>query len=103
MRGVTGVTAAFVVGLAVVSLGIAGVNRNWSTHSNGSMEVPVRDSQGQSQAVFHLSQDGDSLDFKLIATNIEGVTQSHIHCGPPGVNGPRPAWSFRRAGPPVQT
>jgi CHRD domain len=52
------------------------------------MEVPVRDTQGQAQAIFHLSSDGDALDFKLIASNIVDVTQSHIHCGPPGVNGP---------------
>ncbi|MEO5574782.1 MAG: CHRD domain-containing protein [Gaiellaceae bacterium] len=83
-----GIATVFVVGLAVVGLAAAGVNRNWSTHSNGSMEVPVRDSQGQSQAIFHLSKDGDALDFKLIASNIAGVTQSHIHCGHPGENGP---------------
>ena len=48
----------------------------------------MRDTQGQAQAIFHLSDDGDALDFKLIASNIVGVTQSHIHCGAPGVNGP---------------
>lgn len=82
------VAASFVVGLVAVSLGVAGINRNWSQHANGSMEVPVRDTQGQAQAIFHLSNDGDSLEFKLIASNIEGVTQSHIHCGHPGENGP---------------
>ena len=45
-------------------------------------------SQGQAQAIFHLSEDGTELDFKLIASNIVDVTQSHIHCGLPGVNGP---------------
>jgi len=88
MKRVSGVAAVFAVGLFAVGLAVAGANRNWSTHSNSSMEVPVRDSQGQSQAIFHLSKDGDALTFKLIASNIEGVTQSHIHCGPPGVNGP---------------
>lgn len=82
------VAASFVVGLVAVSLGVAGINGNWSTHANGSMEVPVRDSQGQAQAIFHESKDGDALEFKLIASNIEGVTQSHIHCGHVGENGP---------------
>jgi hypothetical protein len=82
------VAAFFVVGLVAVGVGVAGINGNWSTHANGSMEVPVRDSQGQAQAIFHLSNDGDALDFKLIASNIEGVTQSHIHCGHVGENGP---------------
>jgi hypothetical protein len=79
---------AFLVGLMAVGLAVAGINGNWSTHSNGSMEVPVRDTEGQSQAIFQLSSDGAALDFKLIASNIVDVTQSHIHCGPPGVNGP---------------
>jgi hypothetical protein len=82
------VAAAFTAGLVLVAIAVAGVNRNWSTHANGSLEVPVRDSQGQAQAIFHLSKDGDSLAYKLIASNIEDVTQAHIHCGPPGVNGP---------------
>jgi len=86
-RGIT-VATMFLVGLAAVGLAVGGVNRNWSTHSQGDTEVPVRDSQGQAQAIFHLSADGTSLDFKLNVTNIVGVTQSHIHCGPPGVNGP---------------
>ena len=88
MKRGTGLAAAFLVGLAAVGLAVGGVNRNWSTHSQGDTEVPVRDSQGQAQGIFHLSEDGSSLDFKLIASNIVDVTQSHIHCGPPGVNGP---------------
>jgi hypothetical protein len=88
MKRGTGLAVAFVAGLAVVGLAVGGINRNWSTHANGSAEVPVRDSQGQAQAIFHLSEDGTELDYKLIASNIVDVTQSHIHCGLPGVNGP---------------
>ena len=88
MKRVTAVGAAFIVGLGVVGLGVAALNGNWSTHANGSMEVPIRDTQGQAQAIFHLSDDGTALEYKLNASNIENVTQSHIHCGTPGVNGP---------------
>ncbi len=28
------------------------------------------------------------MQFKLNVANGEGITQAHIHCGPPGVNGP---------------
>jgi hypothetical protein len=28
------------------------------------------------------------MKFKLNVANGEGITQAHIHCGPPGVNGP---------------
>ena len=36
-------------------------------------EVPVRDSQGQGQAIFKLSDDGKSIEYKLIASNIDNV------------------------------
>ena len=87
MKRIAIVAAAFAAGLVLVAIAVAGANSNWSTHANGSFEVPVRDTQGQAQAIFNLSEEGDSLDFKLIASNIEGVTQAHIHCGPPGANG----------------
>jgi CHRD domain len=79
---------AFVVGLVAVGVAVAGANRNWSTHAQGNQEVPPRDTSAQAQAIFHLSQDGTELDFKLIASNIENVVQSHIHLGPAGANGP---------------
>ena len=79
---------AFVVGLVAVGIAVAGANRNWSVHASGTFEVPARDSQGQAQAIFHLSKDGNALEYKLIASNIENVVQAHIHRGLPGVNGP---------------
>ena len=78
------VGVVFVLGLAAVGAGVAGLNSNWSTHANGSMEVPARDTQGQGQAIFHLSQDGTQLDYKVIASNIENVFQAHIHMAPAG-------------------
>ena len=83
------VGVVFVLGLVAVGVAVAGMNRNWSTHANGSLEVPVRDTSAQAQAIFHLSKDGTELQYKLIASNIENVVQAHIHRGPPGVNGPR--------------
>ena len=67
MKRGTGLAVTFLVDLIAVGLAVGGINRNWSTHSNGSGEGPVRDSQGQAQAIFHLSDDGTELDFKLIA------------------------------------
>jgi CHRD domain len=77
----------FVLGLVAVGVAVAGANRNWSTHADGSLEVPARDTKGQAQAIFHLSKDGTELQYKLIASNIENVVQAHIHAGGPGVNG----------------
>jgi hypothetical protein len=84
----------FAVGLVAVGVSVAGVNRNWSVHADGSLEVPARDTQGQGQAIFHLSEDGSSLDYKLIASNIENVFMAHIHLAPPGVNGQIVVWLY---------
>jgi CHRD domain len=78
---------AFVLGLVAVGVAVAGANRNWSTHADGSLEVPARDTQGQAQAIFNLSKDGSEIEYKLIASNIENIVQAHIHAGIPGVNG----------------
>ena len=78
---------AFVLGLVAVGVAVAGVNRNWSTHANGALEVPARDTNAQAQAIFNLSKDATELEYKLTASNIENVVQAHIHAGVPGVNG----------------
>ncbi len=82
------VGTAFVIGLVAVGVAVAGANGNWSTHADGSQEVPARETNAQAQAIFNLSQDGQELDFKLIASNIENVVQAHIHQGAAGANGP---------------
>ena len=95
------VLMVFVLGMVVVGAAVAGLNRKWSTHANGSMEVPARDTNAQGQAIFHLSKDGAQLDYKLIASNIENVVQAHIHKGLSGVNGPIVVWLFPSTSPPA--
>jgi hypothetical protein len=80
--------------LAVVGLAVAGFNLNFDAHAKGANEVPARDSQGQAQAIFHLSDDGTQLQYKLIAANIDNVVQAHIHLAPEGVNGPIVAFLY---------
>jgi hypothetical protein len=80
---------------------------NLETHMTGDEEVfpapagapTPADSKGQGQAIFRVSDDGTSVDFRLIASNINNVTQAHIHCGPPGVSGPIRMWLFPNVGP----
>jgi hypothetical protein len=83
--------------LLIVLLGAVGTtlaaNRNFGTHLASREEVPsvvglVIDSRAQGQAIFRVSEDGQSIQFKLIASNIENVVQAHIHLGAAGVNGP---------------
>ena len=95
------VLAIFVLGLVAVGVAVAGVNRNWSTHLNGVTEVPVRDTGAQGQAIFQLSKDGSSLDYKLIVANIQNVTMAHIHLGGPTATGNIVAWLYPSAPPAV--
>ena len=56
-----------------------------STHLTGAHEVPARPTNAQGQALIKVSDDGLSITYRLIASNIENVVASHIHTGAPGV------------------
>lgn len=81
---------------------------NLGTHMTGAEEVftptppstaTPADSRAQGEAIFRVSDDGSSVDFRLIASNINNVIMSHIHCGPSGVNGPIRMWLYPVIGP----
>jgi hypothetical protein len=79
---------------------------NMNTHLSGGSEVPISatgpnpsDSKAEGQAIFRVNEDGSSVDFKLIATNIDNVIMAHIHCAPDGVNGPIRMWLYPVIGP----
>ena len=93
-----------------VPLLAAGGNQdhNLGTHLRGGEEVftPANpgdptpaDSHAQGQASFRINADGSSVDFKLIASNIDNVIMAHIHCGHPGQNGPIRMWLYPVIGP----
>jgi CHRD domain len=69
-------------------------DRNFVTHLSGDEEVPARETSGKGLAVFHISKDGTSIDYKLIVTSIDNVFAAHIHLAPMGVNGPIVAFLF---------
>ena len=80
-----------------------GSAENHRTHLTGDEEVftpatpgapTPADSHAQGQAVFQVSADASSVDYRLIASNIENVTQAHIHCAPAGFNGPIVMWLY---------
>lgn len=94
---------AIVVALAlVVALPAgAGNGRNFSTHLTGSEEVPNPvDTNAQGQAIFKVSKDGESIQYKLIVANIDDVLMAHIHMAPAGVNGGIVVWLYPAAPPP---
>ena len=94
MRKLLGVGVALVLLLAVAGLAAAGDNNNYSVHLDGDTEVPANASKAAGQAIFKLSADGASLDYKLIVANLDNPVAAHIHVGPPGVNGPVVALLF---------
>ena len=78
MRGRT-IVLLFVAGLVIVGTAVASANGRWSTHLTGDQEVPVVETQAQGEAIFKLSDDGSTLHYTLIASNIVDITQAHIH------------------------
>ena len=81
---------------------------NLGTHLNGDEEVcpactvsTPADSRAQGQAIFRVSGDGSSVDFTLIATNIDNAFMAHIHCGASGTNGPIRMWLYPPSAAPL--
>jgi hypothetical protein len=84
--------------------GGANAGMNLGTHLSGAEEVLDSEphpsvSRAQGQAIFRVSRDGSTVDFRLIAANIENVTMAHIHCGRFGENGPVRMWLYPVIGP----
>ena len=101
-----GPTAVEEVAVPLYAMGGNG-NFNLGTHLTGDEEVLAAapgaphpsDSPAQGQAIFRISDDGSTVDFRLIASNISNVVQAHIHCAPKGTNGPIRMWLFPVIGP----
>ena len=81
---------------------------NLGTHMTGAEEVftptppstaTPADSRAQGEAIFRVNGDGTAVDFRLIASNIDNVIMSHIHCGAAGSNGPIKMWLYPVIGP----
>src|SRR3970040_999640 len=91
--------ALLIVLLATVGTAAADNTRNFVAHLSGDEEVPAVATLAQGQAIFHLSEDGSELHFKLIVANITNVVAAHIHVAPAGVNGPVVAFLYGPAAP----
>jgi hypothetical protein len=85
-----------------------GIAKNHTTHLSGDQEVftpstpggpTPADSRAQGEAHFMVSNDGTSVDYKLMASNINNAFMAHIHCGVPGSNGPIVVWLFPSTDP----
>jgi hypothetical protein len=83
-----------ILALAAAAGALAAFNGNFGTHLKGSNENPARATNAQGQAIFRLSDDGTSVQYKLIASNIENAFMAHIHMGPRTDNGPIVVWLY---------
>ncbi len=82
--------------------------KNASTSLSGGAEIPVRDTNARGSAHVKLSDDGSSLEYTLVASNIHNVIMAHIHLQPAGTepgaaNGGIVVWLYpsTAAGPPA--
>lgn len=66
---------------------------------SGGEEVPQRETQAAGLAIFHVSNDGQSVGYTLRVSNIRNVNQAHIHVAPAGSNGGIVAWLFPSTAP----
>jgi hypothetical protein len=79
-------TAVGVIGAGSIALA---ADSTYNAHLDGAAERPVpRETRARGNAVFHLSDDGTELEYKLIVANIENVFAAHIHAGDEGTAGP---------------
>ena len=90
---------------ATLTIAIASVTaaspKNFVTPLSAGEEVPANDSLARGAAIFQLSDDGTEMSYRLIASNIENILQSHIHIGPAGENGPVVVFLYPDAPPAV--
>jgi hypothetical protein len=77
----------FLILAAWLIAGGASLAADFLAHPRGEEEVPPRDTHAQGAAIFELSEDGQSLHFRLIVGNIDNVVAAHLHRAPVGVNG----------------
>jgi len=101
MRRTYLIGGALVVVLAGVVSAVAfgAFNGHVGTHLKGRYEVPLRNTDAQGQAIFRVSDDGQSVDYKLIASNIDNAFMAHIHMGSSTVPGPIVVWLFPSTAP----
>lgn len=92
-----------VVGVLVLAGGVLAAQINFRGHLSAEEIVPLPvnyDSLSQGQAIFKLSEDGQSMNYKLNVANIDKVFMAHIHkfVGV-GSNGPVLVWLYPSTNP----
>jgi len=76
------------------NVGASAPATHFVAHLTGAQEVPPTDSAGTGKLDIRLVSHGTKLRFKLTSNGVSQITQSHIHIGAPGVNGPVTVFFF---------
>lgn len=101
--GILFITAIFILSYSAQTKTPTGApgksGKNFTAHLNGDEEVPAVNTKATGQATFQLSADDTTLSYKLIVANLDSITQSHIHIGPAGQNGPVTVFLFGPVSP----
>jgi hypothetical protein len=87
--------AALVVGgTMTAALPAQADDSTYTAHLSAANEVPTNASLARGQAIFMLSADGTTIEYRLIVANLENPIAAHIHIAPEGVNGPVVAFLY---------
>jgi hypothetical protein len=97
------VLAGLSAGTVLAANGGSG-NNAWSApyrvRLTGAQQVPpVTDTPTRSTAVFRFRRDYSQLRFSMPVRRAQYVTEAHLHCAPPGVEGPPIVSLFGLGGP----
>lgn len=70
----------------------------WTSRFNGTTYGPI-DTLAQGQVMFHVSNNGEEIEFMLIVANIQNITMAHIHFDNGAPVGPIVVWLYPRTPP----
>ncbi len=100
-RHLLAVLAATVAALGISAASVAAPPQNFVAPLSGDAERPLpRETQARGVGIFQVAPDGESIRYRLIASNIENVIMAHIHLGPEEGSGGIVVWLYPDAPPP---
>jgi hypothetical protein len=86
---------------AALSLACPAIAEDGGKSFSADMEG-IGGSAASGKATFDVNKDGTAIRYKVTASKIENAMMSHIHLGPPGMEGPVIVWLYP-PGPPPKT
>jgi hypothetical protein len=100
MKKVTLLSLILVLALiAVTGTVSASGKRTFTAHLTA--EAPGVETQAVGQAIFKVSKDGQSVDYKIIVAQLDDITMAHIHWKPGGGDAPPVVWLLPSGPPPT--